>query len=99
MSTSDILTSGLAKCPALKGKDNYTEWEEIGTWLQLSIAYAHNQNGVVERAIRTIVEHAVSILSDSKMPDYIWYEICLIITYLGNLLPHSHLHNDATTPI
>jgi hypothetical protein len=29
MSTSDILTSGLAKCPALKGKDNYTEWEEI----------------------------------------------------------------------
>ena len=33
MSTSnplDSLTnSGLAKCPTLKGKDNYTEWEEI----------------------------------------------------------------------
>ncbi len=79
--------------------DMQKQWEEIGTWLQLSIAYAHNQNGVVERAIRTIVEHAVSILSDSKMPDYLWYEICLIITYLGNLLPHSHLHNDAPTPI
>jgi hypothetical protein len=33
MSTSDTLnsltTSGLAKCPTLRGKDNYTEWEEI----------------------------------------------------------------------
>jgi hypothetical protein len=33
MSTSDTLNSltnaGLAKCPTLKGKDNYTEWEEI----------------------------------------------------------------------
>src|SRR5436305_282604 len=33
MSTSDMLnsltSSGLARCPTLKGKDNYTEWEEI----------------------------------------------------------------------
>jgi hypothetical protein len=33
MATSDTLnsltTSSLAKCPTLKGKDNYTEWEEI----------------------------------------------------------------------
>ena len=33
MSTSDTLnsltTSGLAKCPTLRGKDNYSEWEEI----------------------------------------------------------------------
>jgi len=33
MSTSDMLnsltSSGLAKCPTLKGKDNYSEWEEI----------------------------------------------------------------------
>jgi ribosomal protein S17E len=33
MSTSDtpnsLTTSGLAKCPTLRGKDNYTEWEEI----------------------------------------------------------------------
>ena len=80
-------------------QDMRSQWEEIGTWLQLSVAYAHNQNGVVERAIRTIVEHAVSILSDAQMPDYLWYEICLTITYLGNLLPHSHLHADAPTPI
>ena len=79
--------------------DMRNQWEDIGTWLQLSIAYTHNQNGVVERAIRTIVEHAVSILSDAKMPDNLWYEICLTITYLGNLETHSHLHVDAPTPI
>jgi hypothetical protein len=75
--------------------DMQSQWEDIGTWLQLTVAYAHNQNGVVERAIRTIVEHAVSVLNDAKMPDYLWYEVCLTITYLGNLLPHSHLHADA----
>src|SRR5271170_467209 len=80
-------------------KDMRNQWEDIGSWLQLSIAYTHNQNGVVERAIRTIVEHAVSILSDANMPDNLWYEVCLTITYLGNLLPHSHLHDDAPTPI
>jgi hypothetical protein len=81
-------------------QDMQKQWEQIGTWLQLSIAYTHNQNGVAERAIRTIVEHAVSILSDAKMPDNLWYEICLTITYLGNLLPHSHLHDDnAPTPV
>jgi hypothetical protein len=79
--------------------DMRTQWEDAGTWLQLSIAYTHNQNGVVERAIRTIMEHAVSILDDTKMPNNLWYEVCLTITYLGNLLPHSHLHNDAPTPI
>jgi hypothetical protein len=33
MATSDTLnsltTSSLAKCPTLRGKNNYTEWEEI----------------------------------------------------------------------
>jgi len=31
--------------------DMEQQWEDLGTWLQLSVAYAHNQNGVVERAI------------------------------------------------
>jgi Reverse transcriptase (RNA-dependent DNA polymerase)/GAG-pre-integrase domain len=80
-------------------QDMQSQWEDIGTWLQLSIAYTHNQNGVVERAIRTIVEHAVSVLNDAKMPDYLWYEVSLTITYLGNLLPHSYLQDDDDAPI
>ncbi len=80
-------------------QDMQRQWEEIGTWLQLSIAYTHNQNGVVERAIQTIVEHAVSILTDANLPDYLWYEVCLTITYLGNLETHSHLQDDTPTPI
>ena len=39
-------------------QDMQRQWEEIGTWLQFSIAYTHNQNGVVERAIQAILEHA-----------------------------------------
>jgi hypothetical protein len=42
----------------------------------------------------------VSPSHDAKMPDYLWYEICPTITYLGNLLPHSYLRDDdAPTPI
>jgi hypothetical protein len=33
------------------------------------------------------------------MPDYLWYEICLTITFLKNLENHSHLNDDAPTPI
>ena len=79
--------------------DMERQWEDLGIWLQLSVAYAHHQNGVVERAIQTIVEHAVSILTDANLPDYLWYEICLTITYLGNLETHSHLQDDTPTPI
>jgi hypothetical protein len=67
--------------------------------LQLFIAYIYNQNRVIKRIIRTIVEYAVSILTDANLPDYLWYEICLIITYLENLEIYSHLYNDASIPI
>jgi len=54
---------------------------------------------MVKHAIQTIIKYTVSILTDVNLPDYLWYEICLTITYLGNLKTHSHLQNDVLTLI
>jgi transposase-like protein len=42
--------------------------EEEGILVDLTVAYAHNQNGVAERAFQDIVNHAVSILSEAGLP-------------------------------
>jgi hypothetical protein len=66
-------------------------WEAEGIRLELTIAYAHNQNGVTERANQDILTHAISILDESHLPKELWFEICLTVAYLKNLWPHSHL--------
>ena len=43
-------------------------WEIEGIRLELTVAYAHNQNGVTERANRDILTHAISILNESHLP-------------------------------
>ena len=42
--------------------------EEKGILVDLTVAYAHNQNGVTERAFQDIVNHAVSILNETSLP-------------------------------
>jgi hypothetical protein len=42
--------------------------EEEGILVDLTVAYAHNQNGVAERAFQGIVNHTVSILSEAGLP-------------------------------
>jgi hypothetical protein len=44
-------------------QDMKRQWEDIGTWLQLSVAYTHNQNGVVERTIR-VTEQNLLVLAE-----------------------------------
>jgi hypothetical protein len=64
--------------------------EEEGILVDLTVAYAHNQNGVAERAFQDIVNHAVSILSEAGLPLSLWYEISLTVTYLRSVWPHNH---------
>lgn len=72
------------------------QWRSEGIELQLTVAHAHNQVGVAEKAFGDIVSHAVSVLEDARLPLRLWYEITRTLTYLKNLWPHSFL--DAKTP-
>src|SRR6266516_1969831 len=68
------------------------QWRSEGIGLELTVADAHNQVGVAEKAFGDIVSHAVSVLDDAKLPLSLWYEITRTLTYLENLWPHSFLN-------
>ncbi|CAG9787134.1 unnamed protein product [Diatraea saccharalis] len=56
---------------------------------QLSVPYTPQQNGVAERANRTVVEMARSMLADSGLNTKYWAEACHTAVYTKNHLPHS----------
>jgi hypothetical protein len=66
-----------------------THVESQGTIIEAAIAYAHEQNGMAERHIRTIFEWVLSVLSDSKLPKRLWPEILQTVIYVKNRSPAS----------
>jgi len=58
-----------------------------GIALEPSALYTQNQNGVSERAIRTIVETARSMLLNAKLTDRFWEEAVRTVVYLKNRSP------------
>lgn len=61
--------------------------EEAGINRHFSAPYSPQQNGVVERRNRTLIEMARSLLKEMKMPNYLWGEAVRHSTYLLNRLP------------
>lgn len=58
-----------------------------GTDIEASVAYAHEQNGMAERHIRTIFERVLAVLSDTKLPKRLWMEILETVIYVKNRSP------------
>lgn len=54
---------------------------------QRSVSYTPQQNGVAERANRTLVEMARCMLEESKLPQYLWSEAINTATYIRNRSP------------
>jgi hypothetical protein len=67
--------------------------EDTGTFFEVSIAYAHEQNGLAERHIRTIKERIFSVLADSKLPYRLWPEILKTVVWFKNRSPARILKN------
>ncbi|BBG95348.1 multidrug resistance-associated protein 9 [Prunus dulcis] len=70
--------------------------ESEGIQRQLSIAYTPQQNGVVERKNRTVVEMAKAMLHDKGMPYFLWAEAVHTAVYILNRTPTKAL--DSMTP-
>ncbi|KAG7597280.1 Zinc finger CCHC-type [Arabidopsis suecica] len=58
--------------------------ENNGITRQLTASYSPQQNGVVERRNRTLMERKRSILKHMNMPNYLWGEAVRHATYLIN---------------
>jgi transposase InsO family protein len=61
--------------------------EEAGIRRQLTAPYSPQQNGVVERRNRTVVEMARSMLKSMEVPGKFWGEAVRHAVYLLNRLP------------
>ncbi|KAM1223589.1 hypothetical protein ACFX2G_043549 [Malus domestica] len=67
--------------------------EAEGIQRQLSMAYTPQQNGVVERKNRTVVEMAKTMLHDKSMPYFLWAEAVHTAVYILNRSPTKALDN------
>jgi len=70
--------------------------EDEGIARQLSVEYTPQQNGVAERANRTIVEMARCMLQQSRLPQSLWAEAVNTATFIRNRSPTKCL--DDKTP-
>ena len=59
-------------------------FEKVGIVHQTSIARTPEQNGVVERRNRTLVEAARTMLINAQLPDYLWAEAVSTACYTQN---------------
>lgn len=70
--------------------------KESGIARQLSVPHSPQQNGVAERANRTLVEMARTMMLHAGVKDNLWAEAIMTAAYLRNRCPTKHL--DDKTP-
>ena len=68
-----------------------TYLKKEGIIQQFSSPRTPEQNGLIERVNRTILETTRSLLYNSKVPFYLWAEAVNTAVYIYNITPHSSL--------
>ena len=73
-----------------------TTWEQYrkdqGLVFQFTTLYAHQQNGVAECSMRTILDAVRSAMAESGMPLKYWADAVSMVVYTRNLIPSSRWH-------
>ncbi|UYV71448.1 hypothetical protein LAZ67_8003257 [Cordylochernes scorpioides] len=72
---------------------DYLEGEGIGR--QLSVEYTPQQNGVAERANRTLLDMTRCFMIEGDLPETLWAELIHTSTFIRNRCPRN---NDCKTP-
>ncbi len=86
------------KCLRFDGGGEYFSNEfseylkEHGIQRKYSCSYSPQQNGVVERKNKHIVEIACAMLSEKNLANYFWAEVVIIAVYIMNRTPTAAVH-------
>jgi hypothetical protein len=64
---------------------------DVGIKRELTTPYNPQQNGVVERKNRTIMEAVKTMIHDQDLPMCLWEKAAMATIYVQNRLPHSAL--------
>lgn len=67
--------------------------KDEGIWKQLTASYSPQQNGIVERENRTIVEMATSMMNEKGLPKRFWAEAVFTAVYILNRSPTKFVKN------
>ena len=67
--------------------------KESGIKRELSAPYNPQQNGIVERKNKTIMEAARAMLHDQDLPMHLWEKAARTVVYVQNRTPHKVLKN------
>lgn len=70
--------------------------DNAGISVQAVAPYAHQQNGKIERYIRTFLDTAQALLADSKLPPSFWGFAISAAVYLRNRIPTKTLPGHIT---
>ena len=73
--------------------------EEQGIRRFLSAPYPTQQNGVVERKNRTILDIVRTMLKSKNMPKKLWAEVVQCAIYVQNRCPHAKLNEKTTQEV
>ena len=65
--------------------------KEVGIKRELTSPYNPQQNGVVERKNRNIMEVVKTMTHDQEIPMHLWDEAAIVAMYVQNRLSHTAL--------
>ena len=74
----------------------HEDLDDAGIAVQATTPYTHQQNGKIERYIRTISDTAQALLADSKLPASFWGLTVSAAVYLHNQIPTKALAGHIT---
>uniref|UniRef100_T1ILJ6 Endonuclease n=1 Tax=Strigamia maritima TaxID=126957 RepID=T1ILJ6_STRMM len=67
---------------------------QYGIEIQRTNAYSPQMNGTAERINRTILDGVRAMLADTDLPQELWAELSVTLTYLKNYYPHARLKQE-----
>ena len=68
--------------------------KQTGIVQEMTAPATPQQNGVSERAGRTLMNIVRCLLDGANLPENLWGELCCTAVYITNRLPHVHLGNQ-----